>query len=373
MVVSTPQGRQVLVPDGDPDAMAAQGSTLIHMGELMDESGAYARAMSTSTTAGVGFSIDSIRDIAGQCSGDLQTAAMRYERRGSALNVYADAFADVQARMRVLVPEAEELDRRRAMLQDHVAEVAERLADRSQVQVTFWSCSHAELVFLPPPAPISPEAPDAETYFAALEDEVEIRSAELASVEGDLEACARTYDAAFDDWERATVAAIGSLEHAHATSADTSEEQGYLLYARLANGAGLASDIIDQVSGTLASTVVGAPYAVLLQAPSKVLGHAEVMLHLGKALFPIDRAEGQAASDRSDIAEAVLGLLPFSGYDADGDRQGNRHTPGEIADAMQRLHVQRWGEEGRERPYVPPRRVQGEPEVSTYAKPRVPR
>lgn len=370
MTLTTPQGRPVIELHGDADAMAAQGTTLIHFGELMNECSKYTTAIGSDSAVGKGFSIAALQELALHSSTEIRVAGKRYCAQGSAVNIYAEAFDDAQSAIAKLVPSIEELDGRRKLLEEHIPELETFVPFVSNAE-----CAHPEL-FQMPPLPQTLDKDEVKAFDDAIEAERTTRTTELAEVNSDLESDLAAYDRAFDTWEEATNAAIASMEKANAIWADSTPEKVYKYYTFAEKTIGIVSDMVDQISAMAAMTGVGLPLAAALQGGNTVLKALNVSLSLGKAIFPdsdVHRSAGQRDREGHAITSSLMRLIPFSGaakfvtQTAD-NATGSAH---ELVDGWRNDRVNSWRKSTREHPYVPPgRRADGTPRTTTYKVPR---
>lgn len=370
MALTSPQGREVLLLHGDADAMAAQGTTLIHFGELMNESGAYTTAMASDSAIGMGFSIESLRELARFCAGDLQLVGRRYRAQGQAVNIYAEAFDDAKISIAKLVPEIETLEARRQLLTEHIAELEPFVPFLSNT-----ACAHPEL-FDMPTQPQTLDEDEVKAFDDAVAAERTTRTTELAEVESNLETDMASYDRAFDTWEEATTAALTALEKANTIAADSTAENVYQYYAFAEEAISVIGDMVDQISAIAAITGIGLPLAAALQSGATVIRAAGVALSLGKAIFPdsdVHRSAGQRQDETRAITTSLYSLIPFSGaVKAIGESTNEASQGGnDVVEIWRGAQVDSWRRDTQEHPYEPPRRrADGTPRTTTYKVPR---
>ena len=199
VVIQTGRGHLVRVVDGDAEAIVARGRQIVHVAVQMAGAGAVLAAVSEGAAESEGRSIARIRDEVGGAHTELRRAAERYKPTGQAMQAYGRTLAEVQARMRRLVPEIESAK--------HAADAAGDAADAASRA----AAGSADYDAADPVA--------AATHREDSREAAERAAASVRRVE-DLEALLAEFDHEWETWAAAydaASAAVGESTHGNVT------------------------------------------------------------------------------------------------------------------------------------------------------------
>lgn len=104
----SPKGREIRKISGDGAAIASRGGDMQSLGVQMRESAALLRSI-VDGAKGKGYSIDSLKETAGEVHSDLAKAGERYEPSGKVIREYGEALVEVQPTIDTIVENCVEL------------------------------------------------------------------------------------------------------------------------------------------------------------------------------------------------------------------------------------------------------------------------
>jgi len=265
---NSPAGHEIRKISGDGAEITRRGTEMESLGMQMRESAALLKAI-VDGARGKGYSIDSLKESAGEVHADLAKAGDRYEPSGTVLRRYGEALEDVQSTIDTIVDNCVELWSRYQGANGAYGEAGRRI----------------------PPTDETPE------QTAQREDHLdELRGSRDAAFDA-WEVEAARYDQPYDTWNTAYENALTGLEDANDRGVEDRWWDNALPFVE-----GLLT-VLTFVGIALAvlAIIVGGPWILLAGA---IVGLAALALTTFKVL-----AGGRGGWQ--DIAIAAIGVFPF--------------------------------------------------------------
>ncbi|GAA1792918.1 hypothetical protein [Agromyces lapidis] len=264
---NSPRGHEIRKISGDGGTITQRGSEMESLGLQMRESAALLRAI-VDGAKGKGYSIDSLKETAGEVHADLAKAGERYEPSGRVIRQYGEAMSSVQSRIDTIVDNCVEL----------------------------WSAYQSASGSFGDASTRVPPTDETATQSAQREQELdELRGSRDAAYDA-WEAEARKYDDPYDTWDEAYDRALNGLEDAN----DRGVEDSFWDNALPAIEVILTVLTFVGVALAIAAIVIGGPFILLAAA---IVGLAALALTVWKV------AAGRGGWQ--DILIAAIGVFPF--------------------------------------------------------------
>ncbi|MBM7505722.1 hypothetical protein ACFPER_01300 [Agromyces aurantiacus] len=272
----SPAGHEISVVTGNASSIKARGREVEELGDQMVGAAGVLRAIADGGVPQHGLSIEKIKEVIGEIDEELKLAGQRYRPSGSALVGYADALAEVQEQMRLIVP------RCREAWDDYLAAQAafQRLDD-------------------PLSGPVVPTAgvdggpsPEQEAH----EREVTLARGRADDAYDDFVAEARAFDTQYETWEQAFETAADGL--------------------REATDGGISDGFWDDVDGVVAGVLVVLQWAGIVLAVLAFVIGGPIIAALGAIvavttllLTIYQKSRGDAGW--LELGVAIVGVIPF--------------------------------------------------------------